>query len=305
MSRVKIAQPGRAFSASCVAGLCCCACISPALGVVIRHDRFDSQYTHLAQNNPIAAGSVGTLAIGTTLASGTLIAPGWVLTAAHLFSNATAPSGVRFILGSSEAVASQVVRHPSWSGAFLSGFDLALVQLSNPLTSPAGATPALWTTAQGQLTGRNGLWVGTGRTGDGLTGDNLASTALRAFTNVIDDQAATPSSLAILLRADFDGPELGQSGPLGAGIPTDLEGSIAPGDSGGPLLVQDADGQWRIAGVHSFILNQSPRAGYRTVMASTGVAQLEGWITTTIPAPNAAGALALLGLIAARRKRAA
>lgn len=276
-----------------------------ALAVVVRHDRPDNAYLQLAQSNQVLASSVGTLAIGTgpgtSLASGTLIAPGWVLTVAHPISALTPASSVRFSVGDQESVAAQVIRHPSWSGAFLSGFDLALVRLQTPLTS--SAMPALWRSTDGPLIGRLGLWAGTGRTGDGLIGDALASTALRAFTNTIDDQAATPSGLATLLRADFDGPDVGQAGPLGLGLPTDLEGSTAPGDSGGPLLVQDALGAWRIAGVHSYILNQSPRAGYRTVMASTSIAPLEGWIAQTIPAPGSATALALLGLVAARRHR--
>jgi hypothetical protein len=213
-----------------------------AQGVVVRHDRPDSAYLQLASSNPVLASSVGTLAIGTGpgtgLATGTLIAPGWVLTVAHPISALTPASSVRFTLGSQESVAAQVVRHPLWSGVFTSGFDLALVRLQTPLT--ASAMPGLWRSTDGPLPGRAGLWAGAGRTGDGLTGDVLASTRLRAFTNTIDDQAATPSGVATLLRADFDGPDAGQAGPLGLGMPTDLEGSTAPGDSGGPLLVQDA-----------------------------------------------------------------
>lgn len=40
--------------------------------------------------------------------------------------------------------------------------------------------------------------------------------------------------------------------PLGDATPLDLEYSVAPGDSGGPLLI-NVDGQWQIAGLNTFI----------------------------------------------------
>jgi hypothetical protein len=262
--------------------------LSPALGVVIRHDRDDNAYVQLAAGLSVAP-RIGTLSVPGALATGTLIAPGWVLTAAHPLDQGVLASQVRFTIGKRQVQASRIVLAPAWTGVFSAGGDVALVQLAEAITAPAYPQLA----AQAPAPGATGLWLGAGRTGNGFTGDILASTTLRAFANTID--AVTPAGL---LQADFDSP----IGPAGAQA-LDLEGAIAPGDSGGPLLIADGSGGWHIAGVHSHILNQSPRAGYGTTMFSAGVAPLGAWIGATIPAPGAAGALVCAWCVALRRRR--
>ena len=66
-----------------IAVLIASAASAPSLeGGIIRHDREDSRYRELALD-PRFAGSGRLSASGEPFCSGTLIAPSWVLTAAH------------------------------------------------------------------------------------------------------------------------------------------------------------------------------------------------------------------------------
>jgi len=138
----------------------------------------------------------------------------------------------------------------------LDGTDLTIATLD---TAATGRTPLrLW---DGDIVGLEALTVGYGFSGLGSTGHgNTGDTTRRGATNVIDWYGAAPFSgsgffdnTANIVSTDFDDPE-GTSNTLGGGdigSSADMladEGTTAPGDSGGPLLI-DLAGEWLIAGV--------------------------------------------------------
>ncbi len=262
-------------------------CVSPAIAGVRRDDRDDSLHTGLANESAYAAVGQVTLVNGSGnivgLGSGTHIGDGWILTAAHVVDN-LAPGN--FIVGSAgvgsgESIssgdiyavdASEVHVHPGWND-LLGGNDVAVFKLSGDYSSlavaelaPVGVNPV----------GRPATAVGYGRTGVGSAGHNPqpadpsvpnASGTKRAGSNMIDLRGgqvgpeqnggvylnATSVATSILL-SDFDNPGNTNASLLGEQTPLYLEYSIAPGDSGGALMIVDpSDPQNQLlAGIHSF-----------------------------------------------------
>jgi hypothetical protein len=279
-----------------------------AWGIVRRDDVADSQYTNLANQPQFAA--VGKVLVGSTGAgSGTVIANGWwVLTAAHVVAGASV-SSISFQIGASTYTAQNVFIHPSYS---FPTADIALIELNAPV---AGVTPAQIYTGTNEI-GKQGHSVGYGSTGTGITGyiSNTYGTK-RAMRNIIDliiFPNGTISPNGTILLSDFDSPGDANNG-LGSGsspTPLDLEGIVAPGDSGGPVFIEEG-GIWYIAGVHSFISDPGPPAGngqndarYGDIMGSTRVSSYAGWINSVVPEPASMTALAigLIGLLARRRR---
>lgn len=214
--------------------------------IVIRHDRSDSLYQELATQSQFApVGRIGAV-------SGTLIAPDWVLTAAHI-------NGSTFTLGGGSYDVSENIPHPNWNGDVTSGFDVRLLRLSTPVPN---VTPALIYGGNQEL-GQVGTFVASGATGDGIAGATLPSGTKRAAQNQLDAfgvNTGSPGSLTInfndgpLLLADFDHPVDASLSFLGSSAPLNLEGTLASQDSGGGTFVLVGN-TWLLAGVHSFIFD--------------------------------------------------
>lgn len=94
-----------------------------------------------------------------------------------------------------------------------------------------------------------------------------------------------------------------------------VEGSVAPGDSGGPTFILDEDGEWKLAGITSWGYNpwdisynsgSGFRGLYGDVNHTTRVSQTADWITSVIPEPSTTALLTLvaaaLSLFGLRRK---
>ena len=239
-----------------------------ARGIVIRDDQSDAAYVGLGAN--AAYDSVGmfngTTATSGFVASGTLVAPSWVLTAAHVVDNATA---LTFTIDGTQYTADKMIADPKWTGNAWNGYDIGLVHLSKPVT---GVTPAVLYNGSSEL-GQTGVTVGYGMTGTGLTGATHLDGQKRGAQNVLDQILG-----GRLMVADFDKPQSPYTSSLGLSVPQPLEGLIAPGDSGGGVFMATASGN-RLVGVNSFISGYgTPNASYGDVEGLTRVSAFDGWI---------------------------
>jgi hypothetical protein len=157
-----------------------------------------------------------------------LIAPDWVLTAAHVVRGAASRSP-RVAIGGREHEVARAFVHPEWTD--MGPHDVGLFQLEEPVQ---GVTPVGLYAGKDEV-GQVVTFVGGGDTGTGLTGAQAMDGMKRGATNTVD------SADDDWIFFTFDDGE-------GA---TDLEGVSGPGDSGGPALVT-RDGRLQTVGVSVF-----------------------------------------------------
>jgi hypothetical protein len=241
-----------------------------AQGVVIRSDASDQQYVALGAEYPSVGCFDGTTSSSSFLASGTLIAPSWVLTAAHVVDHA---QSLEFTVGGVTYTADRSIANPNWTGNLWSGYDIGLVHLSAPVTN---VTPAAIYTGQGELN-QTVTTVGYGKTGTGTTGAVLLDGQKRGGQNIVDRIVNDR-----LLVSDFDDPA-SSVGMLGNARTLALEGLIAPGDSGGGEFMQVGDASY-VVGVNSFVGSATgvPNSGYGDLEGQTRVAAFADWIEGVI-----------------------
>lgn len=246
----------------------------------IRDDQPDSAYLTLAAQPEFAG--VGRIDVtnktGSYIASGTLIAPGWVLTAAHVTAGARSAT---FTLGETVYQAAKAVAYPKWQGNLLAGYDIGLLQLVNSVPAEAAAPAALYT-GSGEL-GAIGTFVGFGQTGTGLTGAVSFDGNKRAGQNIIDAYySKTPRETPRIFLTDFDNPGDPADNAYGSATPLTLEYLIAPGDSGGGVFADfPGDGLGPLlVGVHSFLASFDgyTDADYGDIAGSTRVSEFAHWI---------------------------
>jgi secreted trypsin-like serine protease len=259
--------------AACFVVACCCP--MQVLSGTIRDDRDPRLYLDLAAQPQYA--SVGRIDSTTTngelIGSGTLIAPQFVLTAAHMVDNL---SSLRFSLGGTIYAATNWVANPNWNGNLTAGYDLAVVELNAAVT---GVAAAVRYTGSSELNSV-GTFVGFGRTGTGLTGATAFDGLARAGTNVLDGLYANNPRI---LTADFDSPHGNGASSQGSATPTNLEYMIAPGDSGGGLFIDTPAGA-ELAGVNSFGAAFDGRfdASYGDVSGDIRISLFNSWIDQAI-----------------------
>ena len=228
--------------------------ISSASAIVIRHYVDDSNYHVPACEFPA-------LADMPSEAHGVLIAPTWIVTAAHTITGTVEEVTLNGIRRKVEGVVvhpgyrnlpESLIRQALESGDAskamefqTSNKDIALVKLVEPVTDVA---PAILYQGKDEL-GKLVKLMGKGATGNGANGENPDSphrTDLRRAFNKI---------------TSADGRWLGYVFDTNAAA-HDLEGMGGSGDSGGPVLIE-VNGQWQLAGLAAWKLVEGNAAAFR------------------------------------------
>jgi len=269
--------------------------------VVIRDDVPDLQYRMAASEFPALADVPGE-------GHGVLIAPQWVVTAAHVVSWQHALDVV--VVGGTPRAVRRVVVHTGykpppqemidtalksgdWEAYF--GFassvdDIALIELAEPVRDVAPAR-----IYHGSALGKVVRFMGRGATGTGSKGHSLHGshrTDLRHGYNTIS------LSQERWIGYTFDPPPNALA----------LEASSGSGDSGGPMLVE-VDREWQIAGLTAWKRGQvegtEVRLGrYGETGYGVRLANYADWIEKTMATGDASGISVAPGKRADRSSRA-
>jgi V8-like Glu-specific endopeptidase len=185
--------------------------------------------------------------------TGTLIAPNLVISARHCGIGAGAL--IRFGDNSSSPIFTATVQSsilPDGNGSLLDGGDVSIHILTSSV--PANiAEPMRLIDETNDLEGMIAATLGYGYNGLGSSGHGFSADGRRWGGENIIDIYGSPASAggSNIISTDFDNGTGGANTiPSSSSAPLEFEATTAPGDSGGPVLVQFG-GEWVIAGVLS------------------------------------------------------
>ena len=220
----------------------------------------DGVFPRIVINNTIGAqgsrdyaapfDAVISVSVGCT---GTLIAPNVVISARHCGIGSGAL--IRFGDNSNSPDFTVTVQSsilPAGSGSLLDGGDVSIHILNSSV--PANiAEPMRLIDETNDLEGMLAATLGYGYNGLGSAGHGFSADGRRWGGENIIDAYGSPSnsSGSNIISTDFDNGTSGANTiPSSSSTPLEFEATTAPGDSGGPVLVQFGD-EWVIAGVLS------------------------------------------------------
>ena len=252
---------------------------SGAQAIVIRDDVADERYRIPPSEALAVADMPGE-------GHGVLIAPQWVVTAAHAVT--WQHEVKQIMLGGVPRTVERIVLHPgyrkppqplidrglaTWDWSMLmvalaASDDIALIKLAEPV---ADVTPLPLHTGADEY-GQTVMLVGKGATGSGTTGFDEHSphrTQLRRAYNKVT------SAHGRWFCYKFDQPA--------TALP--LEGGSGNGDSGGPVLIQTGP-QWRVAGLTSWVAplatKPAPFGQYGQISCNVRLGHYADWIASVI-----------------------
>lgn len=237
---------------------------APASAIVIRHDKTPEQYLASKADFPplVTFYNIGV--------HGTLIAPEWVLTAAHTVFCLNPGQPVQ--VGDELVEVQARYSYPSYQLGEQN--DLALIKLAKPVLSVQPARLYRQQDERDQV-----LWfIGSGGTGTGLTGETVGykenKGVLRKAQNKV--VAVTNSDLGFVFESDSEALE--------------LEGVSGNGDSGGPAYLKKDDGYY-LLGVSSRVDSWFKDVGeYGVKELYTRVSSHASWIDQVMAADDSARA---------------
>ncbi|AKC87109.1 S1 family peptidase [Pseudoxanthomonas suwonensis] len=253
---------------------------SPASAIVIRHDVDDSKYRITASEFPA-------LVDMPSEGHGVLIAPQWVITAAHTIPlhselkqvgiNGKPRDVERTVIHAGyKPLPQELIDHAMASGEAIlivvfisSSDDIALVKLVEPVTDVVPVALHEDSVRPGEIV----KIIGKGATGNGAAGYSLGGrnrTELRRAYNEIT------SAYDRWFCYRFDEPS--------SALP--LEGALGNGDSGGPALIQVED-QWLLSGLASWKVIEghvvSAKYGrYDQVTCNVRLSHYADWIESVV-----------------------
>lgn len=193
--------------------------------------------------------------------SGVVIAPRYVLTAAHVAGGA-APATVSVQVNiAARPVILAAATIATFPGSAFPHDDLALIELAEPVPG-AVRIPPIWRgpLAPGQVL----ILVGYGASGNGDVGATVAPApgVKRVGRNVLDavrESLPGQPGRSLYYLFDFDGPS--GDGTLGAhSLGNAIETGLAGGDSGSPAYAV-IDGRSWLVGINNFVWSSSKVAG--------------------------------------------